>query len=151
MNEWRSNLFLSQENPLKKFAWKLEWNFLGKQTTSKREENEEHKNSCYNLSTYSGRIFWKLISKRGYLDRFAPTLGSIQKQGNLKLLANIISPGFPNSFKMIQNNQHFENGVDSNSFNHKLSCLPWPLSKSNVLIFINQVVRRGLENELGDI
>ena len=45
------------------------------------------------------------------LDRFVPTLGSIQKQGNIKLLTKIFFPCFLNPFKMIQDNQCLESNV----------------------------------------
>ena len=38
MNVQRLNPFFFLENPLEKISWKLEWDFLGKQTTSKREK-----------------------------------------------------------------------------------------------------------------
>ena len=48
MNEESSHSF--SRKSIKKFGWKLEWNFLGKQATLKREGNEEHKDDCYSLS-----------------------------------------------------------------------------------------------------
>ena len=48
MNEESSHSF--SRKSIKNFGWKLEWNFLEKQATSKREGNEEHKNDCYSLS-----------------------------------------------------------------------------------------------------